>query len=140
MFEYRRGMSALMRFPPERRVELYAESLKQIARSSENNWRQYLLTECLESYTKLDETQTQRFNSLLESEAFKEAKPLMITSYERGKIEALRDTAMTQLDTRFGPLAPSVQLQVDKMTIEQLQVLLKKIVKANNLDELHLEG
>jgi len=102
--------------------------LKRIAISGENDWRQYLLAECLESYTKLDETQSRQFNELLENERYKEAKPVMITSYERGimegvnrgklegkmegKIEALRDMALLQMDARFGPLAASLQQRV----------------------------
>jgi hypothetical protein len=137
------ALSALMQTPPERRVELFAESLKRIAVSGENDFRQFLLTECLETYAKLDETQRQQFNALLDSEPFREAKPLMITTYERGKIEgeikAFRKMALLQLETRFGPLPPSVQHRVSEMDIEQLSKLLVNIVKVTTIEELHLE-
>src|SRR5579871_1864132 len=55
------ALSTLMRTPPERRVELYTESLKRIAQSSENDHRRYLLSECLEAYAELDEAQRQQF-------------------------------------------------------------------------------
>jgi hypothetical protein len=40
------ALSALMRTPRDRRVELHAESLKRIALSGDNDWRRFLLTEC----------------------------------------------------------------------------------------------
>jgi hypothetical protein len=144
------ALSALMRTPPERRVELYAESLKRIALSGENDFRQLLLTDCLEAYTKLDEAQRQQFQTLLESEPFREAKPLMITTYERGKtegrlegrlegvIETLRDTALMLLSTKFGPLLPEVQHRVGELNAEQLRQLLAAFAKASSLQELNL--
>ena len=37
------ALSTLMRVPPERRAELFAEGLKRIVRSGENDWRRFLL-------------------------------------------------------------------------------------------------
>src|SRR5262249_58174955 len=81
------GLSALMRVPPERRAELHAEALKRIARSSDNDWRRFLLAECLEAYSNLDEAERQRLQALLTSEQYQEVRPFMITTFERGKIE-----------------------------------------------------
>ncbi len=49
------ALSAMMRLPAERRAELYAEGLKRIASSGENDFRRFLLVECLEAYADLDE-------------------------------------------------------------------------------------
>ncbi len=141
------ALSTLMRTPRERQAELYAESLKRIALSGENDWRRHLLTECLEAYANLDEVQRLRFQALLETEPYREAKPLMITTYERGKaegkaegkIEANREMALLQLDARFGPLAPEVQQRVAVLEAEQLRQLLVDLVKVSSLKELHLE-
>ncbi len=78
------ALSALMRQPPDRRVELYAEGLKRIAGSGENDYRQFLLAECLEAYAELDESQKERLGALLDTEAYQEVEPLMKTTYERG--------------------------------------------------------
>src|SRR2546423_1219203 len=78
------ALSALMRVPPERRAELYAEGLKRIARSSENDFRRFLLAECLEAYADLDEAQKQRLQALLNTEQYQEVQSLMTTTYERG--------------------------------------------------------
>jgi hypothetical protein len=57
------ALSALMRVPPERRAELHAEALKRIAHSGENDWRRFLLAECVEAYGDLDEAQRQRLQA-----------------------------------------------------------------------------
>jgi hypothetical protein len=143
------ALSGLMRTPAERRVELYAESLKRIALSSENDWRRFLLTECLEAYVSLDESQRQQFQAMLNTEQFREARPLMITTYERGKaegkmegkIEGCREMALLQLAARFGPLSSGTRNRVAEMNHEQLSQLLVAFVKdpSLSLKELHLE-
>jgi hypothetical protein len=49
------ALSVLMRVPSERRAELHAEALKRIALSGENDWRRFLLAECVEAYSQIDE-------------------------------------------------------------------------------------
>ena len=73
-----------MRLPQDRKAELYVEGLKQIAASGENDFRRFLLAECLEAYVDLDEAQKERLQELLHTEAYREAEPLMKTTYERG--------------------------------------------------------
>src|ERR1700674_23545 len=75
------ALSALMRLPADRRAELYAEGLKRIARSGENDFRRFLLAECLEAYADLDEAQLERLERLLSTEQYQEVKPIMITTY-----------------------------------------------------------
>jgi hypothetical protein len=141
------ALSALMKVTPERRAELHAEALKRIAVSGENDWRQYLLAECVEAYGNLDEAQRQRFEVLLSTEQYRLVRPLMITTFERGKIEgrlegrleAQRETALLQLDEKFGPLAPDVRQRVESLSPEELRRLLRDFVKASSLKELHLQ-
>ena len=78
------ALSTLMRLPADRRAELYAEGLKRIAGSAENDFRRFLLAECLEAYAELDEAQKERLQALLHTEAYQEVEPLMKTTYERG--------------------------------------------------------
>ncbi|MGO9463745.1 MAG: hypothetical protein ACLQIB_20620 [Isosphaeraceae bacterium] len=42
------ALCALMRLPADRRAELYAEGSKRIADSGENDFRRFLLAECLD--------------------------------------------------------------------------------------------
>jgi len=49
----------------ERKTEVYLEALQRIARSGENDYRRFLLSECAEAYVKMDENQSQRLKELL---------------------------------------------------------------------------
>jgi hypothetical protein len=153
------ALSALMRTSPDRRVELYAESLKRIAISGENDFRRFLLAECLETYATLDDDQQRKLQAMLSTEQFQEAKPLMTTTYERGKADGKaegkaegrlegkregmlvdrREIAILQLEGRFGPLAVVVHQRVNEMSLEELGDLLAKFFKASSLKELGLE-
>jgi hypothetical protein len=137
------ALSALMRTPPERRAELHAEALKRIAHSSENDWRRFLLAECLDAYGNLDEVQEEQLQALLSTEQFQKVRPLMLTTLERarmeGKAEERRETALLQLDAKFGPLAAGVTQRVAAMSPELLRQLLVDLVRATSLKELHLE-
>src|SRR5438477_617057 len=117
-----------MRVPPERRAELHAEALKRIAQAGDNDWRRFLLAECVEAYSKLDGVQWQRLQALLTSEQYQEVRPFMLTTYERGKIEgetvARRATALLQLEAKFGPLSPEVKQRVEALSLEQLREVL----------------
>ncbi len=137
------ALSTLMRVPPERRAELYAEGLKRIARSGENDWRRFLLAECLEAYADLDEVQKEQLQTLLTTEQYQEVKPIMITTYERGKIagkiEGQRESALLQLEAKFGPLAPEVKQHVEALAPEDLRQLQLDLLKAQSLQELRLK-
>src|SRR5262245_38480586 len=98
------ALSQLMRVPPERRAELFAEGLKRIARSGENDFRRFLLAECMEAYADLDDDQRQRLQAMLTTEQYAEVRPVMITTYERGKIAGQREMVLRQLQARFGSL------------------------------------
>jgi hypothetical protein len=66
------ALSTLMRVPAERRVELHTEGLKRIAAVRENHFSGYLLAECLEAYSSLDEAEKERLQGLLSTERYRE--------------------------------------------------------------------
>jgi hypothetical protein len=132
------ALSALMRVPPARRAELHAEALQRIARSGENDHRRFLLAECLEAYASLDEAERQRLQALLATEPYQEARPFMITTYERGKMEGQRETALLLLEKRFGTLSALAKQRLDALTPEQLRQLLLDLFEGRSLQELHL--
>jgi hypothetical protein len=133
------ALSALMRVPPERRAELHAEALKRIARSGENDWRRYLLAECVEAYSELDEAQRQRLQALLTTEPYQEVRPLMITTFDRGRIAGKIESALLFLEAKFGPLSPEVKQRVEGLSPEELTQLMPRILKVGSLKELGLE-
>ncbi len=142
------ALSALMKIPPERRAELYAEGLKRIAASDENDYRKFLLAECLETYSDLDDAQKERVQALLHAETYHEAESLMKTTYERGieqgmargieqgmvrgieqgmvrgieqgMVQGERRLTLRLLDAKFGPLSPQVKQQVETLSPDAL--------------------
>jgi Domain of unknown function (DUF4351) len=144
------ALSALMRLPADRRAELYAEGLKRIAGSGENDYRQFLLAECLEAYAELDEAQKERLKALLHTEAYHEVEPLMKTTYERGIERGIqqgiergieqgeRRLTLRQLEAKFGPLSPAVKRQVAALSPEALARLQIDLLTAQALEELSL--
>jgi hypothetical protein len=152
------ALSALMRQPADRRAELYAEGLKRIAASHENDFRRFLLAECLEAYAELDEEQRER----LQAEAYHEVEPLMKTTYERGiehgmerayhEVEPLmkttyergieqgeRRSALRIMEAKFGPLTPEVRQKVEALSPGALAQLQLDLLKAQALEALHLD-
>jgi hypothetical protein len=133
------ALSSLMRVPAERRAELYAESLQRIARSGENDWRRFLLAECVEAYTDLDEAQRQRVQALLATEQYQDVRPIMITTYERGIIQGERRMALKLLEGKLGPLQPQVRQRIESLPSEELEQLLLNLMKGQSLKGLGLE-
>jgi hypothetical protein len=133
------ALSALMRVPAARRAELHAEALQRIARSGENDWRRFLLAECVDAYGQLDEAQRQQMQALLATERYQEARSFMLTTYERGILEGQRRTALLQLEARFGALTPDARQRLEALSPEQLTQLLLGFAKGLSLKELSLE-
>lgn len=90
-----------MRVPAVRRAESYAEGLKRIVRSGENDFRRFLLAEYLEAYADLDDMQKERLQALLNTDQYQEVKPLMMTTYERGILQGERRAALLLLEAKF---------------------------------------
>ncbi len=138
------ALSAMMRLPEARRAELYAEGLKRIASSRENDFRRYLLVECLEAYADLDEAQKERLQTLLQTEAYHEVAPLMKTTYERGLERGIaqgeRRLTLRLIEAKFGPLSLEVKQQVESLSGEALAQLQIDLLKAQTLKELGLDG
>jgi Domain of unknown function (DUF4351) len=67
----------------------------------------------------------------------------MLTTFERGKmegrLEGRRDTALVQLEVKFGTLAPEVKQRVEALPLELLDQLLLDLLWAQSLKELRLE-
>ena len=145
------ALSALMRVPADRRAELYAEGLKRIAGSGENDYRRFLLAECLEAYAELDESQNERLQALLHTEAYREVEPLMKTTYERGIEQGIergiergieqgeRRSALRLMEAKFGPLTDKVKQRVADLSSNALAQLQLDLLKARSLKELRLD-
>ena len=71
----------------------------------------------------------------MDAEHYQEARPFMITTFERG-VQERREMALLLLGEKFAPLSPEVQQRVMEMNADQLRQVIAKILKASSLEEL----
>jgi hypothetical protein len=57
------ALAVLMRCPRERRASVGAEAIRRVVGSPLNDWQKYLLCECVQAYTPLDEGQRKNLTS-----------------------------------------------------------------------------
>jgi DNA-binding SARP family transcriptional activator len=116
--------------------------LKRIASSGENDYRRFLLVECLEAYAELDDSQKERLQALLQTDPYQEVESLMKTTYERGIEQGIeqgeRRLTLRLMQAKFGPLSPKVKQQVEALSPEALTQLQLDLLKAKAIGELGL--
>jgi hypothetical protein len=136
------ALTALMRVPSVRRAEVHAEALRRLAEARENEYRRYLLLDCLEAYATLNEAQAQELGALLRTDRYKGAQAMAVTTFEKGLQQGLQSfrTALRKLlEARFGPLSASVKDRLDSFGPERLEALTLELLKAESLQELGLD-
>jgi hypothetical protein len=129
------ALSAMMRVPKERRLELVMHDLRRVAESSENDFRKRLLAGFVAKYRKLDKAQEQEFKRLLETEVYRGVKAMTTTWHEQGERKILE----RQLRRRFGPLSDRARERLAAMPEERLEELADGILDGKSLKELGLE-
>jgi Domain of unknown function (DUF4351) len=137
------ALSALMRIAPERRAWLRAEALRRLLlECPENNYRRFLLVECVEAYLELNAEQQQQYQRLLLTKPYKEIGPMMQTTFEKGMEKGMekgiRQTVEKLLSKRFGPLPESTRQRLDQLSIAQLDELALALLEADSLQSLGL--
>ena len=138
------ALSALMRVAPERRGWLKAEALRRLVGCPENEYRRFLLCECVEAYLPLEGPQLQEYEHLLLTEPYKEIGPMTTTWFERGLAQGVeqtrREMVRTFLETRFGPLSRATEDKLAAWPADQLDQLFRAALAAQSLQELGLGG
>ena len=142
------GLAALMRVPKARRAWLRSEALRRVLlECKENDYRRFLLCECVEAYLGLDEEDQREYARLLTTEPYKEIGPMQMTTFEKGiaqglqqgRLEGQREAVRLLLENRFGALAPAVRQRLEDWPVERLPELLLAVPQAESLRALGLE-
>ncbi|MHC5536760.1 DUF4351 domain-containing protein [Singulisphaera rosea] len=133
------ALTALMRVPASRRALVHAEALQRLAEARENDYRRYLLLDCLEAYASLDDVQAEELQTLLRTEPYQEAQAMAMTTFEKGQEQGERGLLRKQLEARFGPLNPGVCQRLDKLDVEKFEAIALAVLTARSLQELGLE-
>ena len=139
------ALTALMGVPPARRGGA-CRGIAAAGRARENDYRRYLLLDCLEAYATLDEAQTQELEALLRTERYQGIQAMAVTTFEKGVqagllqgLQGWRTALKKQLEVQFGPLSPGAQQRLESLSPEQLEALALALLKAQSLQELGLE-
>jgi hypothetical protein len=158
--EYVRGgnwlgvaLTALMGVPRSRKAWVRGEALRRVLlECRESEFRRFLLRECVEAYAELDEQQIRELEQLLQTDRYKEVRPMMKTTWEKGVEEGLtrgltrghaegqRALARSVLEQRFGPLSPEVLERLNVWPLEQLPLLFSAAPGSPALREIGLEA
>ena len=142
------GLSALMRVPHVRRAWLRSEALRRVLlECTENEYRRFLLQECVEAYLDLDEEQQREYERLIDTEPYREVKTMGLTTWEKGlaqgeakgEAKGKRHAIRVFLEQQFGPLTADVARRLDAWPPERLDELLQAVPKAPSLHALGLE-
>jgi hypothetical protein len=99
--------------------------------------------DCLETYAALDEGQAEELGALLQTERYREAQAMAMTTFEKGVQTGLqqgqRTTLRKLLEARFGPLSSRARERLEGLGSERLETLTLELLKAQSLQELGLE-
>jgi len=152
------ALSVFMRFAEDHRPAVKALALQRIATCGENEYRKFLLAECVEAYLPLEGEQQAEFERLLAQE-YTEAKMQALTSFDKGRIkgrdegrdegrkegrnegreEGQRTLLERQLRKRFGPLSPAALQRLQALSADKLAEVGEALITASSLGELGLE-
>jgi hypothetical protein len=133
------ALSALMKLPAAERARIKAEGLARIARSRENDVRKELLTECFNNYLELGPGDVPEYERLA-AEQFPEAKTVVNSIKEQGRVLGKREMLRKMLEKRFGPLSDDTLRELETLPMERLDELSLAIFDAKSLEELGLSA
>jgi hypothetical protein len=145
------ALSVLMRVADGRRAELKAEAMQRAATSENDEYRRYLLCECIEAYLPLEGPHLAEYEQLLLTPKYQEARMVGQTSYEKGLKKGEEDglhkgrlrllgVLRKQLEHRFGTLDQAVLDRLEALSDEELDTLAERIVTSSSLHDTGLAG
>lgn len=136
------ALAALMKIPKERIAWLGAEALRRITESPLPEQKRFLLGECVQAYLPLDAEQQQEFERLVTGESYRGVKAMNTTWFEKGVAkgrEELRELVRQQLEERFGSLPPQALERLERLPLDEVRTLGKKLLRTQTLGELGLQ-
>ena len=137
-----------MKSPKGELVNLKAKALRQIANSGQNDYRKFLLSECVLAYKPLSDVEQVEFTKQLEQPPYQEAQKMAVTFFEQGVEKGLseglseglqkgqRQTLKMCLEERFGNLTEREEEIVDTWPTDELQDLARQLFQMQALSEL----
>jgi len=146
------AMASLMKTPDDDRAALRAAMADVVIQMDRDEYRRYLLFDCIETYMVLNDEQQAEYERLLQTEQFQGAARMATTSLEKGLEKGLeqgrklgiavgeRKIVSLQLTRRFGDLNEDVTVWLEGLDEQQLAVIAERILDAKSLEELGFPG
>ncbi|MBM3226165.1 MAG: DUF4351 domain-containing protein [Candidatus Tectomicrobia bacterium] len=145
------ALAALMRIPTGQRLALGQTAWRRLVQCPENDYRKYLLCECVDAYLPLDEGQRRVLETTMLQDPDTGVRTMATTLFEKlreegreegrrtGLLEGQRAVIQVLLEERFGPLSASVQAQIEGLPADRLAALGRALLRAQSLRDLGLE-
>jgi hypothetical protein len=133
------ALTALMRVPAQRRVELARQAWRRLVQCPLNEYRRYLLCECVDTYTPLAVAERQALEAEVVGESDAGVRAMSMGLLEKWRQKGRQEVLVKQLDARFGPLSCSVRERVAALSGEAIDALAVALLTAKTLAELRLE-
>jgi hypothetical protein len=133
------ALSALMSVPAERRAELKLRALERVVKSPENEHRKHLLCECVEAYLPLEGPALAEYERQLLTKRYQEVRKMVMTSYDKERLKAMRALLQRQLEKQFGPLSDKTLARLAALSEDRLFQVGEKLLTAESLKELGLD-
>ena len=141
------ALSALMALPKQDRARFLSEGLDRIVSTGQNDFRKYLLVECMDNYTNLDASEQLEFERLkAETQPMNKEfiggfeRRAMAIGEARGEAQGMtfgqRKVVLKQLNKKFGVLTLEQTALVEAMNSDQLDDVSLEILDACSLSEL----
>jgi predicted transposase YdaD len=139
------------------RALLKIRCLQRIAAATLDDYHRGLLVNCVKTYPALTAKEQEEYDALLAREEYKAVNNLEITwadqliaqgreqgeawGLEVGREQGKQDTLLRLLYVKFGDLPDDVPKQVQEISsVEELDGLLVRLLTANSLADLGLDG
>jgi hypothetical protein len=133
------ALSALMKVPPERRAELKLRALERVVKSPENEHRKHLLCECVEAYLPLEGPALADYERWLLTKRYEEVRKMVMTSYDKERLKAMRAFLQRMLEKKFGPLTEKSLARLAALSEDRLFQVGEALLTAASLKELGLD-
>lgn len=132
-----------MRWPPERRIELYAQAIRGLLSLEPDIEKRLKYVDFVDIYAGLDDNERRVYAKRYPQEnrnmvGLRERWTQEVTAElsERLRQESLLAVLSRQLERRFGPLDPAVTEQLQKASTPELERWVDNILDARTLDEV----
>lgn len=133
------ALASLMKIDAERKPWLRAEILRRLATECrENDYRKLLLINCVDAYLPMQGEQRALFDELFNHDArYREARSMIMTTYEKGKCAALQAMVLRLGGKSCGKADENTRKRIEDIEdLARLENLVEAAPAAQSWDEL----